>query len=144
LAIASTPQATPGRVFVGRFVDEIGGELSREETSFRCPDCGELGDDRDDAVVLLCENCGESAERTSLVAGHDGIYGVRPKPPADWSGRFEAVFPDGTRSELDLNGRLVRPEDPLPGTDFVLEQWEVTDEPLEKGLFGVVGVLRRQ
>jgi hypothetical protein len=104
-----------------------------------------LGDDRDDAVVLLCQNCGESVERTSLVAGHDGIFGVRPEPPAEgWSGRFEAVFPDGTRSELDLKGRVVRLEDPLPGTDFVLEQWEVTDEPLENGLFGVVGVLRRR
>jgi predicted RNA-binding Zn-ribbon protein involved in translation (DUF1610 family) len=103
--------------------EEIGGNVSPEQKSFRCPECGELGDDRDDAVVLLCASCGESVERTSLVAGHDGIYGVRPEPPNDgWSGRFEAVFPDGTRSELDLQGRLLRPEDPLPGTDFVVER----------------------
>jgi predicted RNA-binding Zn-ribbon protein involved in translation (DUF1610 family) len=119
--------------------------VSAEEKSFRCPECGELGDDRDDAAVLLCENCGESVKRTSLVAGHDGIYGVRPEPPANaWSGSFEAVFPDGTRSELDLKGRVLRPEDSLPGTDFVLEQWEVTDEPLQNGLFGIVGILRRK
>jgi len=113
--------------------------------SFRCPECGDLGDDRVDAVVLLCENCGASVERTSLIVGHDGIHGVRPEPPPDgWSGRFEAVFPDGTRSELDLKGRVLRPGDSLPGTDFVLEQWEVTEEPRENGLFGVVGVLRRR
>jgi hypothetical protein len=104
-----------------------------------------MGEDRDDAAVLLCENCGKPVERTSLVAGHDGICGVRPEPPADgWGGRFEAVFPDGARSELELKGRVLRAGDSLPGTDFVLEGWEVTDHPLHKGLFGVVGVLRRK
>jgi predicted RNA-binding Zn-ribbon protein involved in translation (DUF1610 family) len=126
-------------------VEEIGGNVSAEEKFFRCPKCGELGGDRRDAVVFLCQNCGGPVKRTSLVGGHDGIHGVKPEPPPEgWSGRFEAVFPDGTRSELDLNGRVLRPKDPLPGTDFVLEQWKVSDEPLAKGLFGVVGILRRK
>jgi hypothetical protein len=119
--------------------------LSRTEKSFRCPACGVTCEDRDDAVVLLCEGCGESVQRTSLVAGRDGIWGVRPDPPSDgWDGRFEAVFPDGGREELDLKGRVLRPGDSLPGTDFVLEEWEVTDEPVQEGLFGIVGVLGRR
>jgi hypothetical protein len=57
--------------------------------------------------------------------------------------RFLASYPDGTESDFDLGGHILRPGDELPGKGgIVLDRWDVTDIPIERGEFGVVGILR--
>ena len=117
-----------------------------EQISFRCPECNSVSRDRvltGASSVLVCEQCGAVTERSGLVAGPDGIFGLKPEPPEDdWSGRFIALYPDGSRSDLDLGAHVLRPGERIPGRPFVLESWSVTDEPVEEGRFEIVGVLK--
>jgi hypothetical protein len=48
--------------------------------------------------------------------------------------RFLASYPDGTESDFDLGGHILRPGDELPGKGgIVLDRWDVTDIPIERG-----------
>ena len=67
---------------------------------------------------------------------------MRPEPPIAWEGTFLAVYPDGGRSDFDLGGYTLRPGDQVPGKSVVLDRWNVTDTPIARGEFGVVGILR--
>ena len=117
------------------------------QVTIRCPACERLfqplpplrGDTR------TCFSCGHEVALTELVRGpRDGIWGVRPAPPSGaWEGSFLAIYPDGTRSDFDLSGSRLRPDQTVPGKPgFVLDRWDVTDVPVEGGHFGVVGILR--
>lgn len=69
-------------------------------------------------------------------------FGVKPDPAADgWEGSFQAVYPDGARRRFDLNGQQLREGERLPGTNLVLERWQVSEQPAENGRFTVVGFL---
>jgi hypothetical protein len=120
----------------------------REQISFRCPECDYLCRDTiitGSSVVLICERCANVVERTGLLAGEDGVFGLKPEPPEeDWSGSFIAVFPDGSRTGVDLEGHVLRPGEQVPGRSFALERWDVTDEPVGEGRFKIIGVLTEQ
>jgi hypothetical protein len=117
-----------------------------EKISFRCPECNSVSRDTvltGASSVLVCEQCANVTERWGLVAGHDGIFGVKPEPPdEDWSGRFIALYPDGSRTDVELGGHVLRPGEQVPAKPFLLERWDVTDEPVEEGRFEIVGVLK--
>jgi hypothetical protein len=116
-----------------------------EQISFRCSECDYLSRDTiltGVSAVLVCEQCASVIGRHELAAGDDGVFGLKPEPhEGDWAGRFIAVYPDGSRTRLDLGGHVLRPGDLVPGTPFVLERWDVTDEPAEEGRFEIIGVL---
>jgi hypothetical protein len=117
----------------------------REQISFRCPECDYLGCDTiltGSSVVVICARCANVIERTGLLAGEDGIFGLKPEPPEeDWSGSFVAVYPDGSRTSVELDGHVLRPGEQVPGSQFALKRWDVTDEPVEEGRFEIIGVL---
>ena len=116
-----------------------------EQIRFRCPECDYLSRDTvltGASSVVICEQCSGVAERAALVAGDDGILGLKPEVPEDdWSGRFIAVYPDGSRTAVDLGGHVLRPGERVPGNALVLDRWNVTDEPVE-GRFEIVGILK--
>lgn len=62
--------------------------------------------------------------------------------PSAWSGRFLAVYPDGTRGDYDLDGHVLAAGDELPGGGYVLDHWEVTKQPVADGKPMLVGILR--
>lgn len=65
-----------------------------------------------------------------------------PEPPTVWNGRFLAAYPDGTVSDYDLKGHMLRPGDELPG-GWILDQYSMTDRPVAEGKYMVVGILRK-
>jgi hypothetical protein len=97
--------------------------------SFRCPACHKLSHHeiaRGATSVLLCEHCGHTVQTSALIAGDDGVSGVRPDPAGNgWESSFEAVYPNGDKRVLDLHGYTVREGEPVPGTNYLLERWEV-------------------
>jgi hypothetical protein len=121
---------------------------NHEQISFRCPECDYLSRDTiltGSSSVLICEQCANATEKTGLVAGKDGVFGLKPEPPeGDWAGRFIAVYPDGSTTGLDLEGHVLRPGEQVPGKPFVLKRWDVTDEPVEDGRFEIIGVLTEE
>jgi ribosomal protein S27E len=127
--------------------EEAHSHMAKPECiSFRCPECEHLTRDAiltGASSVLICAQCGNVTERWGLVAGDDGVCGLKPEPPEkDWAGRFIAVYPDGSRKTLDLDGHVMRPGEQIPGGPFVLDRWDVTDEPVEEGRFEIIGVLK--
>jgi hypothetical protein len=67
----------------------------------------------------------------------------KPHPPTAWQGEFIAVYPDGTQSHFDSSGHVLRAGDRLAdNAPFVIDRWEVSDEPGPDGRHRVVGILR--
>jgi hypothetical protein len=67
----------------------------------------------------------------------------KPTPPEAWEGRFTAIYPDGNTSDFDLAGTVIRPGDEIGDTGYILERWDVTDEPMHDGKYMAVGYLRK-
>ena len=67
----------------------------------------------------------------------------KPTPPEAWEGRFIAIYPDGNTSDFDLAGTVIRPGDEIGDTGYILERWDVTDEPMHDGKYMAVGYLRK-
>ncbi len=68
---------------------------------------------------------------------------VAPDLPTTWTGRFIALYPDGSQSDYDLNGFPLSPGGEL-AHGYVLDHWERTVKPLAEGKPMLVGVLRRK
>ena len=115
------------------------------ERRFRCPSCEALsGDETAGArtAVLICENCGDAVHTSDLIAGSDGVFGIRPDPENDgWCSSFWAVYPDGARELFDSNDEPLRQGDALPGTRFCIDRWQLSEEPVQ-GRFDVVAILK--
>jgi hypothetical protein len=118
-----------------------------QQVTIRCPACDQMyqplpplrGETR------TCSWCGHEVALADLVRGRgDGIYGVKPAElPKSWNGKLILVYPDGTQSDMDLDGTIVRPGEPVPWNEsFVLERFDSTDRPVADGKFGLVGILR--
>ena len=85
-----------------------------------------------------------SEPRIELV--HSGCMALeegRPTPPEAWEGRFIAIYPDGSSSDFDLAGTVIRPGDEIGDTGYILERWDVTEEPMPDGKYMAVGYLRK-
>ncbi|HEX2272437.1 MAG TPA: hypothetical protein VHG90_01005 [Acidimicrobiales bacterium] len=92
---------------------------------------------------VICPRCGAEIPRGDLVAGRDGVYAVRPaEAPEEWGGTIFLRYPDGSTSDLDPSGDVIRPGWRHPNGRHVLERFELTEAPIREGKFGVVGVLR--
>ena len=116
-----------------------------EQWQIRCPGCKRLYTDPTvrDNVYRVCPHCRVKVEHAELIRGRDGVCAVKPEQPTAWESRFLAIYPDGTESDFDLGGYILRPGDEIPGKGgIVLDRWDVTDIPIERGEFGVVGILR--
>ncbi len=60
-----------------------------------------------------------------------------------WDGQFLAVWPDGSTSDVSLNGHPLGVGEALPGhEDAVLERYDTTTGPLIDGKRLVVGHFR--
>jgi hypothetical protein len=115
------------------------------QRTIRCPACDGMFQDWTprQRPIRSCAFCGSEVAEDKLVRGPDDVWGVRPEPLSGvWNGRVLAVYPDGSRSDLDLGGVGLRPGDRIPGKTFAIERWDVTDRPVEGGRFGVVAILR--